>query len=199
MKLLRGFVLAAIWTPVLVGAQAPAGDAPAQQSAAFRTCDTEGFMALNIARTYMAGGRKRDDVLPYVRGSAVGEGLALELFERVDKGEVKHYADFAAGKLQECAVREGMDLQEPAWKARICYARTDIAFFLDLDRQTGADRQSAEAKTSARLKNREVYPSGLIQAVAGVVYAEGGSPEDLRRAMGTVFWTCLNNDASKRR
>ena len=199
MKLVRGLVLAAIWMPALVGAQAPAGDAPAQPSAAFRTCDTEGFMALNIARTYMAGGRKRDDVLPYVRGSAVGEGLALELFERVDKGEVKHYADFAAGKLQECAVREGMDLQEPAGKARICYARTDIAFFLDLDRQEGADRQSAEAKTSVRLKNREVYPSGLIQAVAEAVYAGRGAPEDLRRIMGTVFWTCFNKDAAKRR
>ena len=199
MKLLRALVLAAIWMPALVGAQAPAGDAPAQPSAAFRTCDTEGFMALNIARTYMAGGRKRDDVLPFVSGSAVGEALALELFERVDKGEVKHYADFAAGKLLECAVREGMNLQEPAWKARICYARTDIAFFLDLDRQTGADRESAEAKTSARLKNREVYPSGLIQAVAESVYARGGSPEDLRRVMGTVFWTCFNKDASKGR
>ena len=140
-----------------------------------------------------------DDVLPFVSGSAVGEALALELFERVDKGEVKHYADFAAGKLLECAVREGMNLQEPAWKARICYARTDIAFFLDLDRQTGADRESAEAKTSARLKNREVYPSGLIQAVAESVYARGGSPEDLRRVMGTVFWTCFNKDASKGR
>lgn len=199
MKLLRGLVLAAIWMPAWVGAQAPVGDAAAPQSAAFRTCDTEGFMALNIARTYMVGGHKRDDVLPYVRGSAAGERLALELFERVDKGEVKHYADFAAAKLQECAVREGLDLQEPASKARICYARTDIAFFLDLDRQTGADRQSAEANTLARLKNREVYSPGLVQAVAGAVYARGGTPEDLRRVMGMVFWTCLNNGASKGR
>ncbi len=50
MKLLRGVVLIAIWMPALVGAQAPTGTAPAPQSAAFRTCDTEGFMALNIAR-----------------------------------------------------------------------------------------------------------------------------------------------------
>lgn len=198
MKSLRGLVLAAIWMPALAGAQAPAGDAPAHHSAALRTCDTEGFMALNIARTYIAGGRKRDDVLPHVHGSAAGERLALELFERVDKAEVKHYADFAAEKLQQCATREGMDLQAPAWVARVCYARTDIAFYLDLDRQTGADRPSAEAKTSERLKNREVYPSGLIQAVAGIVYGGGGSPEDLRRLMSTVFWTCLKNNATKR-
>ena len=156
-------------------------------------------MALNIARVYMAGGRKRDDVLPYVRGSAFGERLALELFEVVDSGEVKHYADFAAGKLQECALREAMDLQQPAWKMRICYARTDIAFFLDLDRKTGADRPSAEARTAERLSNREVYPSGLIQSVARAVYALEGSPEYLRRVMGSVFWTCLNSDASKGR
>ncbi len=199
MKLLRGLVLSAIWIPALVGAQAPTGIALAQQSAAFRTCDTEGFMALNIARVYMAGGRKRDDVLPYVRGSAFGERLALELFESVDNGELKHYADFAAGKLQECAVREVMDLQQPAWKMRICYARTDIAFFLDLDRKTGADRQSAETKTAERLTNREVYPSGLIQSVARSVYALEGSPEYLRRVMGAVFWACLNSDASKGR
>jgi hypothetical protein len=185
--------------PALVGAQAPAGDAPAQPSPAFRTCDTEGFMALNIGRTYMAGGRKRDDVLPSVRGSTVGEGLALELFEGVDKGEVKHYADFAAAKLLQCAVREGLDLKEPAWKARICYARTDIAFFIDLDRQTGADRPSAEAKTSERLINREVYPSALIRAIAESVYARDGSPEDLRRLMGNVFWICFDKDAPKRR
>lgn len=199
MKLLRGLVLSAIWMPALVWAQAPAGSAPAQQSAAFRTCDTEGFMALNIARVYMAGGRRRDDVLPYVSGSAFGQRVALDLFEGVDNGEVKHYADFAAGKLQECAVREAMDLQQPAWQMRICYARTDIAFFLDLDRKTGADRQSAEAKTAERLTNREVYPSGLIQSVARAIYALEGSPEYLRRVMGTVFWTCLNSDASKGR
>jgi hypothetical protein len=199
MKLFRALVLAAIWMPAWVGAQAPAGDAPAQQSPAFRTCDTEGFMALNIARTYMAGGRKRDDVLSSVRGSAVGERLALALFEREDKGELKHYAVFAAGKLQECAVREGMDLQQPARKATICYARSDVAFFLDLDRQEGADQPTAEAKTSERMTNREVYPSSLIQAVARGVYAGKGTPEDLRRIMSTVFWACLNSDDAKRR
>ncbi len=156
-------------------------------------------MALNIARVYMAGGHRRNDVLPFVRGSSYGERVALELFEGVDNGEVKHHADFAAGKLQECAVREAMDLQQPAWKMKICYARTDIAFFLDLDRKTGADRQAAEAKTAERLTNGEVYPSGLIQSVARAIYALEESPEYLQRVMGMVFWTCLNSDASKGR
>jgi hypothetical protein len=56
---------------------------------------------------------------------------------------------------------------------------------------------SAESRTSARLKNRDVYPSELIRAVGQAIYRDG-DPPDLRKAMGMVFWSCLHNDAWKR-
>jgi hypothetical protein len=190
--------LAALLLPPHVSAQAPSGGgASPSQGAAFRMCDAEGFMALNIGRNYMVSKRNRESVLKYVRGDDFAEKLALELFDRVDKGEVQHYADFAAEKLYSCAQRQHMDLQEPVAKATICYARADIPFFLHGDRQAGLDRPSAESRTSARLKNRDVYPSELIRAVGQAIYRDG-DPPDLRKAMGMVFWSCLHNDAWKR-
>jgi hypothetical protein len=201
LVLLRRFsplVLAALLLPSLASAQAPPADgASASQGASFRMCDAEGFMALNIGRNYMLGKRDRESVLKYVRGDDFAEKLALELFERVDKGEVRHYAEFAAEKLYSCAQGQHMELRAPVAKASICYARADIPFFLNGDRQAGLDRPSAEARTSARLKNRDVYPSELIRAVAQSVYRDG-EPPDVRRVMGMVFWSCLDSDPGKR-
>jgi hypothetical protein len=190
-------VLAAVLLSSQAHAQAPSADVASPERAAFRMCDAEGFMALNIGRNYMLGKRDRESVLPYVRGDDFAEKLALELFDRVDKGEVKHYADFAAEKLYDCAQRQGMDLREPVAKAKICYARADIPFFLHGHRQAGLERPTAEARTSARLKNRDVYPPELIRAVGQAVYSGTDAP-DLRKLMGMVFWSCLHNDAWKR-
>ncbi|HWI83662.1 hypothetical protein [Ramlibacter sp.] len=198
--LLRRFgflIAAALLLPPQANAQAPSGGAASAGRAAFRLCDAEGFMALNMGRNYMLGRRDRESVLPYVRGDEFGQKLALELFDRVDKGEVKHYADFAAEKLYDCARRQNMALPEPVAKAKICYARADIPFFLHADRQAGLDRPAAEEKTAARLKNRELYPPALIGAVAQAVY-DGADAPDLRQLMGMVFWSCLQQDAARR-
>src|SRR3954469_4532705 len=140
MSLIRFLAFAALSIPAFVAAQAPPAGASPKAVAAFRTCDAEGFMALNIGRNYMLGKRDRENVLPYVRGSAFAQALAYELFDRVDKGEIQHYADFATEKLQDCALREGMDLQVSMTKARTCYARTDIPFFLHGDLEAGETR-----------------------------------------------------------
>ena len=140
-------------------------------------------------------GARSEAVLPYVQGSEFALRLARELFERVDRGELSHYADFAAEKLYACAVRERIDLQEPVANARICYARADIPFFMNGEKQAGVDRQAAVARTAAKLKNPNVYPHALIHAVGEAIY---GGNYDLRKLMGTVFWSCLHNDYWKR-
>lgn len=164
-----------------------------QAQTAFRLCDAEGFMALNIGRAYFLAGRRKESVLPYVAGDSFGEGLVSELSRRADAGELKHYADFATDKLYECANREHLQIEEPREKARICFARVDIPFFLHTDRQAGVTKEDSIQKLSRALNDPGVFPTQLISAVAEQVFTLQ-EPPPIRKLMGTVFWSCLYNE-----
>jgi hypothetical protein len=170
-----------------------------QKGPAFEKCDAEGFLALNIARNYLLGGKKKQSVLPYISDNPLGQALFAELERRVAAGEFKqHYADFATDKLYTCADREGLSIGEPRSKTRICYARVDIPFFLYVDRQKEAPKEQAIRNTRRILPATDLYPQSLIEAVADQVYAARDGAQ-VKRLMGTVLWSCVYSDQLKKK
>lgn len=169
----------------------PSQDDVAQRRA-FLVCDTEGGLALAIARNYFLSGRKEEQVLPYVGDRQPGLGLAQKLFREAAAGKVSHHSDFATEVLFECASREGMTLDKPSALVRTCFARVDIPFFLQTLRRRGLAKDEAIERLETMLKDRDIYPESLIRVTAQTVYSDdtGSDPDKL---MGTVFWGCVYN------
>lgn len=157
----------------------------------FRICDAKAFLALNIARNYMMTGSNRQAVIPHLQGDAAAEALADDVFRRIDAGEIRHPGQAAADALFECAAQQKMTVGAPRQQVALCFTRTDIAFFLHLERSSGVVRQQAVSKVQTRLKSRDLYPAALINTVAEAVYAPPQVPE-LRQLMGSVAWACIN-------
>lgn len=157
---------------------------------AFRICDAKAFLALNIARNYMMTGRNRQAVLPHLSGDAAAQAMAEDVFNRVDSGEIRHPGQLAADTLFQCAAEQKMGIGAPRQQVALCYTRTDVAFFMHVERGAGVVRQQAVSKVSARLKSRDLYPTALINEVAEAVYAPAQLP-DVRQVMGAVAWACI--------
>jgi hypothetical protein len=166
----------------------PAGDARRE---AFRVCDAKSFLALNIARNYMMTDRNREAVIPHLQNDATAMSMAENVFHRVDAGQVRHPGEVAAVVLFECAAQQKMDVGAPRRQVALCFTRTDVAFFMHLERSNGVSRQSAVSKVQARLSSRELYPISLIFQVAEAVYAPPELPA-LRPLMGNIAWGCIN-------
>jgi hypothetical protein len=162
---------------------------------AFRVCDSKAFLAMNIARNYKMTGRNRQAVLPHLQGDAAAQAMADDVFARIDAGEIKHPGQLAADTLFQCAAERGMTVGAPRQRVALCYTRTDVAFFMHVERSAGVVRQQAVSKVQARLKSRELYPTALINEVAEAVYAPPQLP-DVRQLMGTVAWTCIRQPPS---
>ncbi len=174
-----------------------AGAAEAQPSsaaqAAFRLCNARTFVAMTIARNYLSDTTKnKQAVLGAVKDHPWGKTLAQQLFRRDEAGELKHPAEFAADVLYQCAITESLSVGAPKNVARVCLARSDIAFYLHGDRAQGLVRQAAVARTTARLLPREMYPTALVNATADAVYAPKELP-DLRAISERMLWACINS------
>lgn len=159
---------------------------------AFRACDAQAFLALNMARNYLMSDRNRGLVLPQVEGSPLGRAMAEELFDRVDRGEIRHPGQFAADTLFKCAGELKLTVGASKAQAAVCFTRTDVALLLHGERGKGVLRQKAVANVSAKLKARTLYPMSLINQVAAAVYTPAQPPE-LRPLMGTVAWGCIGS------
>lgn len=183
------------WILALAGALCLHAAAPAQprESArdAFRACDAQAFLALNIARNYLMSNRNRSLVMPHVEGSAIGRAMAEDLFDRVDRGEVKHPGQFAADTLFKCADELKLRVGTTRERAAVCYTRTDVAVLLHGERRKGTERQKAVSGLLKKLTSRELYPMSLVSQVSEAVYAPSELP-DLNRLMGAVAWGCIN-------
>jgi len=167
------------------------GQAGSAQRESFRLCDARAFLALNIARNYMMTGRNRQAVVPHLQGDAAAEATAEDVFRRVDAGQVTHPGEVAADVLFECAAQQKVNVGAPRKQVALCFTRTDIAFFLHVERSNNVVRQQAVSKVQARLKSRDLYPTALINTVAEAVYAPPQLP-DLRQLMGSVAWACIH-------
>jgi hypothetical protein len=172
-------------------AHAQAGDAARD---AFRACDAQAFLALNIARNYLMSDRNRGLVMPQVEGSEIGRAMAEDLFDRVDRGEIRHPGQFAADTLFKCARELKLRVGGSKEHAAVCFTRTDVPFLLHAERAKGTARQKAFANVSGKLTQRTLYPMALIQQVADAVYRPENVP-DLRQLMGAVAWGCINSGA----
>ena len=171
-----------------------AGESSAARES-FRICDDRAFLALNIARNYMMTGRNRDTVMPHLKGDAAAQAMAEEIFRRVDAGTVRHPGEAAADMLFDCAAQQKMTVGAPRQQVALCFTRTDIAFFLHIERSNQVVRQQAVSKVQTRLKSRELYPTALINTVAEAVYAPPQLP-NLRQLMGNVAWACIHRPPS---
>lgn len=158
----------------------------------FQVCDAEGAMALHMARNYIMSGKKRESVLKHVGEDAQGMAMANALFSKVDSGEIKHHAQFAAESLLACAQREQLALNKSVGQTRVCYARVDMPFYLHLAKEQGLDKAAAIQKVSGQLSERTLYPSELISLLAERIYPDAAF-EQTRKLMGTVFWSCMFN------
>jgi len=167
----------------------------AQSRESFRVCDARAFLALNITRNYLMSGRNKQSVLPYLSGDAAAEAMADEVFRRVEAGEIRHPGQMAADTLFRCAAEQKISVGAPRAQVSMCFVRTDIAFFLHVERSNGVVRQQAVSRVLARLTSRELYPTALVNAVAEAVYAPPQLP-DVRQIMGTVAWSCINRAAA---
>jgi hypothetical protein len=161
---------------------------------AFKACDAQAFLALNIARNYLMSDRNRALVMPHVEGSAIGQAMAEDLFQRVDSGEIRHPGQFAADTLFKCADELKLRVGASRDDAAVCFTRTDAAFFLHTQRAKGVQRQQAVSAALSTLKVRSLYPAALINQVAEAVYRPA-QPPDLRQLMGTVAWGCIRAGA----
>jgi hypothetical protein len=190
--------MAVRWVLAMASALGVAASARAQPSDsardAFRACDAQAFLALNIARNYLMSDRNRGLVTPHVEGSEIGRAMAEELFDRVDKGEIRHPGQFAADTLFKCARELKLRVGASKEHAAVCFTRTDVAFMFDIERSKGTERQKAVANVSSKLKARTLYPMSLINRVAEAVYKPPKAP-DLRQLMGAVAWGCINERA----
>ena len=183
-------LLAAVAASAPAQAQATAEGANASRES-FRICDDKAFLALTIARNYMVTGRDRRAVVPHLKGDAAAEAMAEEIFRRVDSEEIRHPGEAAAEVLFECAAQRKMAVGAPRQQVALCFTRTDIVFFLHVERSNHVVRQTAVSKVQARLTSRELYPAALIGAMAEAVYAPPELP-DLRQSMSRAAWACIN-------
>jgi hypothetical protein len=183
------------WLATVVLALCASAPVRAQPSAtardAFRACDAQAFLALNIARNYLMSDRNRDLVMPHVEGSPMGQAMAEDLFRRVESGEIKHPGQFAADTLLRCAGELKLRVGATREQAAVCFTRTDVPFLLHAQRSKGTERQKAVSTVSGQLKVRTLYPMALINQVAEAVYKPTQPPE-LRQLMGAVAWGCIN-------
>jgi hypothetical protein len=188
---------------LLLGAVAVSAPAQAQIAAeganasheSFRICDDKAFLALTIARNYMATGRDRRAVVPHLKGDAAAEAMAEEVFRRADAEEIRHPGEAAAHVLFECAAQRKIAVGAPRQQVALCFTRTDIVFFLHFERSNHVVRQTAVSKVQARLTSRELYPAALISAMGEAVYAPPELP-DLRQSMSRAAWACINRPPS---
>ena len=172
-------------------AHAQAGDAARD---AFRACDAQAFLALNIARNYLMSDRNRGLVMPQVEGSEIGRAMAEDLFDRVDRGEIRHPGQFAADTLFKCARELNLRVGASKEHAAVCFTRTDVPLLPHAERVKGTARQKALANVSGKLTQRTLYPMSLIQQVADAVYRPEKVP-DVQQLMGAVAWGCINSRA----
>ena len=192
--------LRAVLAMAAIAASAPAQAQTAAEGAnasreSFRICDDRAFLALSIARNYMMTDRDRRAVVPHLKGDAAAEAMAEEIFRRVDAEEIRHPGEAAAQVLFECAAQRKMAVGAPRQQVALCFTRTDIVFFLHLERSNHVVRQTAVSKVQARLTSRELYPAALISAMAEAVYAPPELP-DLRQSMSRAAWACINRPPS---
>jgi len=184
---------ALLWAACSV-APAQAQDKP-DPRAAFRACDAQAFLALNIARNYLMSDRNRGLVMPQVEGSPMGRAMAEDLFDRVDRGEIQHPGQFAADTLFKCAGELKLRVGTSKEQAAVCFTRTDVAFLLHTHRIKGSPRQKAVADVSSKLTARNLYPMSLISQTAEAVFTPM-EPPDLQRLMGSLAWRCINHRSS---
>jgi len=163
---------------------------------AFRACDAQAFLALNMARNYLMSNRNRGLVLPHVEGSEIGRAMAEDLFDRVERGEIQHPGQFAADTLFKCANSLKLSVGATKEQAAVCFTRTDIAVLLDAERARGVPRQKAVSNVSAKLTVRSLYPMALMHQVAEAVYKPEKAP-DVRELMGSVAWSCIHAPAPR--
>jgi len=191
---LRALLLAAVVVSAQARAQTAADGANASRES-FRVCDARAFLALNVARNYLMTGRDRRAVVPHLKGDAAAEAMAEEIFRRADAEEIRHPGEAAADALFECAAQRKMAVGAPRQQVALCFTRTDIVFFLHLERSNHVVRQTAVSKVQARLTSRELYPAALISKLGEAVYAPPELP-DLRQLMSRTAWACINRPAS---
>ena len=168
------------------------GDPASASRESFRVCDGRAFLALNIARNYMMTGRNRDTVMPLLRDDPAATAMAEDILARIDAGTVHHPGEVAADALFQCAAEQKIAVGAARQRVALCFTRTDVAFFLHVERSKNTVRQDAVSKVRARLTSRELYPVALINQVAEAVYAPPQLP-DLRQLMGGVAWTCIHH------
>jgi len=158
---------------------------------AFRACDAQAFLALNMARNYLMSDRNRGLVAPLVEGSDIGRAMADELFDRVERGEIRHPGQFAADALFKCARDLKLRVGASKEHAAVCFTRTDVALLLHTERTKGTPRQKAVSDVVSKLTVRSLYPMSLISQVSDAVYTPPQAP-DLRQLMGSLAWRCIH-------
>lgn len=159
----------------------------------FKLCESESFLALSAGRQYMLLTRRDKAAVLSSMGPKRGpetEQIVQKMFDGVDNGSIKHYATYAADVLTACTQREKIPTATSWERKRLCFAQTDIAFFIYVDRTTGATEEQAAAQTARKLKNERIYPRPLIDATAQRMYGpDRQTSPDL--FMKKTFWGCL--------
>ena len=178
------------------GTQPTAGSEAAKQ-AAFTECESTGVVALTMARQYLV--IKKGDksaVLGWLGpNDAEARQIADELFDGVQKRQIRHHADFAADKLMACAKRNQLGVNRTRDQVRGCYARVDVPFFLQGFKDGGMPQAAAAAKVRGMFKDKGVYPDAFVNATAAEVYAAPAS-QSADRYQKAVFWQCLYGNKS---
>jgi len=177
----------------LAAAPSHAQPSPASRTA-FQACDAQAFVAMNITRNYMMSGRNKELIEPHIKDSELGRAIADQVYRRVDAGQVRHPGEMAADVLFKCAAEQKVTVGASRQRVALCFTRTDVAFFLHLERSEQVPRQQAVSKVLARLTSRELYPVALVNQVAEAVYAPTELP-DLQQLTRAVAWTCINQKA----
>ena len=147
-------------------------------------------MAYTMARGYMLVPKTGEDLLNSVSEDPFGKTLAADFKRLLAAGKINHYSDFAAERLSKCIRKMGADPEPFQNGIRICYARTDIAFFLLTEGGKATSKEQLVLKVRKILADPDVYPEGLIEAVANLLYPRNSSDE-AQLASRVILRSCL--------
>ena len=162
---------------------------PAHIEAKFLHCQHEAFQSYFLGMGYFQAKQRGEELEAYDDSKETKQ--RLKRIRKGDKsGEFKHYADFAATALYDCAREEGLAVEKSLDIARVCFARVDIPFYLLIAKNNGVDKAVAINQVSQALNDANLHPRPLIELVADMVYSNPNSQDLEIEIMRAVFWTC---------
>lgn len=169
-----------------------AAQAKEEDGRVFDACRDDAIAAFDVGRLYHLSKRSMRKSL--LETSEPRAQTAESVMDEMDRNPTEHYATIAARRFASCAKTRGSSDPAQFKVEEICMAQLDIPTTLIAFREEGLPEQQAIEKTQRFLSSPSVYPAGLVQGLAKLVYERRSSGDDwaTRRI---VYLKCMERAA----